>query len=87
MNPVGVQDPCYPPGYVEGIHSMTGSVTLTIDCNTVEVTSLAFSGDILSWATAYQWLVQPGDPATGYNTGRNTEQWDIRSVSRRELGF
>jgi len=68
MNPVGVQDPCYPPGYAEGIHSMTGSVTLNIDCNTVEVTSLAFSGDILSWATAYQWLVQPGDPATGYNT-------------------
>jgi len=68
MNPVGVQDPCYPPGYAEGIHSMTGSVTLTIDCNTVEVTSLAFSGDILSWATAYQWLVQPGNPATNYNT-------------------
>jgi len=68
MNPVGIQDPCYPPGYAEGIHSMTGSATLNIDCNSVAVTSLSFSGDILSWATAYQWLVQPGDPATGYNT-------------------
>jgi len=68
MNPVGIQEPDYPPGYAEGIHSMTGSITLDIDCNTVEVISLAFEGDILSWATAYQWLVQPGDPATSYNT-------------------
>ena len=67
MNPVGIQEPDYPPGYAEGIHSMTGSITLNIDCNTVAITSLAFEGDILSWTTAYQWLVQPGDPATNYN--------------------
>lgn len=68
MNPIGIQEPNHPPGYAEGIHSMTGSVILNIDCNTVEITSLAFEGDILSWATVYQWLVQPGDAATGYNT-------------------
>ncbi|MFH1613469.1 MAG: hypothetical protein ABIG61_00085 [Planctomycetota bacterium] len=68
MNPVGIKDPCYPPGYTEGIHSMTGSMTLNINCNTIEIISLAFEGDILSWATAYQWLVQPSDPATSYNT-------------------
>jgi len=68
MNPVGIQEPDYPPGYAEGIHSMTGSVTLNIDCNTIEITSLAFEGDILSWATAYQYLVHQGDSATNYNT-------------------
>ncbi len=68
MNPVGIQEPDYPPGYAEGIHSMTGSVTLNIDYNTVEITSLSFDGDISSTKFSNQWLVQPGDPATNYNT-------------------
>jgi len=68
MNPVGIQEPDYPPGYAEGIHSMTGSVTLNIDYNTVEITSLSFDGYISSTKFSNQWLVQPGDPATNYNT-------------------
>jgi hypothetical protein len=73
MNPVGVSEPCYPPGYAEGIHSMTGSVTLELNLytgGTVEVTSLAFEGYVAQGKPlAHQWLIQPGDPATDGNHG------------------
>jgi hypothetical protein len=72
MNPVGIWEPDYPPGYAEGIHSMTGTLTLQIDLysgGTVEITSLAFDGDITpEKPIAHQRLVVPGDPATGHNT-------------------
>jgi len=71
MNPVGIQEPNYPPGYAEGIHSMTGSVTLGIDLQaggTVDVVSLAFDGYIAPTKSSAQWLIQPGDPATDCNT-------------------
>jgi len=70
MNPVGILEPDYPPGYAEGIHSMTGSVTLNIDGNTVEITSLVFDGYVAQGKTiAHQRLVQPGDPAANGNHG------------------
>jgi len=74
MNPVGISsEPNYPPGYAEGIHSMTGSVTLEINLytgGTVEITSLAFEGYVAQEKPiAQQWLVQPGDPATDGNHG------------------
>jgi len=73
MNPVGISEPCYPPGYAEGIHSMTGSVTLELNLytgGTVEVTSLAFEGYVAQGKPiAHQWLVQPGDPAADGNHG------------------
>jgi len=73
MNPVGISEPCYPPGYAEGIHSMTGSVTLEMNLytgGTVEVTSLAFEGYVAQGKLAHQWLVQPGDPAADGNHGQ-----------------
>jgi hypothetical protein len=72
MNPVGISEPDYPPGYAESIHSMTGSVTLEINLytgGTVEVTSLAFEGYVAQGKLAHQWLVQPGDPAADGNHG------------------
>jgi len=70
MNPVGIEEPDYPPGYAEGIHSMTGSVTLNINGNTVEITSLAFDGYVAEdKPSAHQRLVEPNDPATDGNYG------------------
>lgn len=73
MNPVGISEPDYPPGYAEGIHSMTGSVTLELNLyteGTVEVTSLAFEGFVAQGKPiAHQWLVRPGDPAANGNHG------------------
>ena len=72
MNPVGISEPCYPPGYADGIHSMTDSVTLEINLytGTVEVASLAFEGYVAQGKPiAQQWLIQPGDPAADGNHG------------------
>ena len=67
MNPVGISEPDYPPGYAEGIHSMTGSVKLKIDLQAggaVEVVSLAFDDYVApAKPIAHQRLVQAGDPA------------------------
>lgn len=74
MNPVGV-DPNlgYPPGYAEGIHSMTASLTLEMDLQAggaLAIESLAFDGYIASSKPiAHQRLVQVGDPATDGNHG------------------
>jgi len=73
MNPVGISEPDYPPGYAEGIHSMTGSVTLEMNLytgGTVELTLLAFEGYVAQGKPiAQQWLVQVGDPATDGDHG------------------
>jgi len=69
MNPVGEMLPDYPPGYAEGIHSMTGSMTIDVDLGSsgttgVDVQSLAFDGYVaLGKQIAHQHLVQSGDPA------------------------
>jgi hypothetical protein len=72
MNPVGILEPDYPPGYAENIHSMTNSLTLEINfyTGTVEVTSLAFDGYVApSQPPAHQYLVRPDDPAADGNHG------------------
>jgi len=71
MNPVGISEPCYPPGYAEGIHSMSDSLVLDIDLlngGSLSIESLTFNGYIAPSKSSVQWLVQAGDPATGYNT-------------------
>ncbi len=72
-NPVGISEPDYPPGYAEGIHSMTGSLTLEINLQsegTVEITSLAFDGFVAQGKSiAHQRLVEPNDPAADGNHG------------------
>ena len=73
MNPVGILEPDYPPGYAEGIHSITGSVTLEVDLQAggaVTIGSLAFDGYVAPGKPiAQQRLVQVGDPATDGNHG------------------
>lgn len=70
MNPVGIWPPDYPPGYAEGIHSMTGSVTFNIDCNSVEMTSLVFNGYVAEGKPiAHQRLIDLNDPAADGNHG------------------
>ncbi len=72
MNPVGVWEPDYPPGYAEGIHSMTGAFTLEVDLQAggpVAVTSLALDGFIAPGKTSAQRLIGPGDPAADGNHG------------------
>jgi len=71
MNPVGISEPCYPHGYAEGIHSMSSSIVLDIDLlngGSLSIESLTFDGYIAPDKSSAQWLVQIGDPATGYNT-------------------
>ena len=71
-NPVGESQPDYPPGYAEGIHSMTGCIVLDIDLaagGSLSIDELAFDGFITSTKSAYQWLVRPGDPATNGDHG------------------
>lgn len=74
MNPVGEQLPDYPPGYAEGIHSMTtGSLVLDVDLaagGAVGIEELAFNGYVATGKPiAHQWLVRPGDPAADGNHG------------------
>jgi len=73
MNPVGVLEPDYPPGYVEGIHSMTGSLVLDVDLRgggPVTVTSMALDGFVSTGKpTAKQRLVKPGDAAANGTCG------------------
>jgi len=71
MNPVGISEPCYPPGYAEGIHSMSGSLVLDVDLlngGSLSIKSLIFDGYIAPSKSSSQQLVQVGDPATAYNT-------------------
>jgi hypothetical protein len=72
MNPVGISPPDYPPGYVEGIHSMSGTLVLDIDLlngGALSIDSLTFNGYVASGKpTSHQRLVQVGDTATSYNT-------------------
>ncbi len=71
MNPVGISEPCYPPGYAEGIHSMTGSIVLDVDLQSggpLGIESLIFDGFIAPSKFSSQYLVQIDDPATGHNT-------------------
>jgi len=73
MNPVGLLEPDYPPGYAEGIHSMTGSVTLDMDLlagGVLDIASLAFDGYVApARPIAHQWLVQPGNAAADGDHG------------------
>jgi hypothetical protein len=71
MNPVGISEPCYPPGYAEGIHSMTDSIVLDVDLQNggpLGIESLAFDGFVAPSKFSSQYLVQLGDPATAYST-------------------
>ncbi len=71
MNPVGISEPCYPPGYAEGIHSMSDSLVLDIDLlngGSLSIESLTFNGYIAPDKSSVQRLVHVGDPATSYNT-------------------
>jgi len=71
MNPVGISEPCYPPGYAEAIHSMTGSIVLDVNLlsgGPLSIESLTFDGYVAPSKFSSQYLVQIGDPATGYNT-------------------
>jgi hypothetical protein len=71
MNPVGVSEPNYPPGYAESIHSISGSLLLDVDLlngGSSSVESLAFNGYVAPGKSSDQQLVQVGDPATSYNT-------------------
>jgi len=68
MNPAGIAEP----GYAEGIHSMTGAVTLQVDLQAggpVDLVSLCFDGYIAPSKSSAQHLVQPGDPAADGNHG------------------
>jgi len=74
MNPVGVSEPNYPPGYAEGIHSMSGSIVLEIDLQKgglFSIESLAFDGYVAQPPTpiADQNLVEVGDPAANGSYG------------------
>ena len=66
-NPVGILLPDYPQGYVEGIHSMTGTLTLDFDLSAggaVGIDALALGGHVAPGKPlAQQGLVLPGDPA------------------------
>ncbi len=69
MNPIGIPEP----GYAEGIHSMSGLVTLETNLHIgekVEITSLEFEGYVAQGKPiAQQRLVRPGDPATDGDHG------------------
>lgn len=72
MNPIGIWEPDYPPGYAEGIHSMSGTVDLEVDLGAggaVQATSLAFDGYVSPGKYSAQRLVRPGDTATDGNYG------------------
>lgn len=76
MNPCGVWPPDYPEGYVEGIHSMEGTIELDVDLSAggaVTVSSLYLHGQASPGPSgdkyAYQYLVKPGDPTTGGGYG------------------
>jgi len=73
MNPVGEMPPDYPPGYAEGIHSMTGSLSLDVDLaagGAVGIQALHFEGYVAPGKPiAHQRLVNPGDPATNGKHG------------------
>ena len=73
LNPQGVQEPYYPPGYAEGIHSMTGSLLLEIDLlagGPVGISSLVLDGYVAPGKPlAHQRLILPGDPATDGSHG------------------
>ena len=73
MNPVGLLEPYYPPGYAENIHSMTGSLTLDLDLadgGAFGVTDLSFDGFVAPGKTiAGQRLVETGDAAADGNHG------------------
>jgi len=67
MNPVGILEPDYPPGYAEGIHSMTGAMTLDIDLEAggqFNIDALALAGYVSpAKPIASQRLVQASDAA------------------------
>jgi len=73
MNPAGVAEPDYPPGYTEGIHSLTGSIELALNLvsgGAVTVNSMVFDGHVSPGKpTAKQRLVKPDDPAAGAGYG------------------
>jgi len=72
-NPVGVSEPDYPPGYAEGIHSMSGSLVLDIDLldgGSLGIDSLEFNGYVAQGKPiAHQKLIQVGDLAAGGSYG------------------
>jgi len=69
-NPIGLWPPDYPAGYAEGIHSMEGTIGLDLDLaagGAVAATGLSFHGVAYpgkQGQNSFQYLVQPGDPAT-----------------------
>ncbi len=94
MNPVGELLPDYPPGYAEGIHSMTGSFVLDVDLaagGAVGMNALAFDGFVApSKPQAKQRLVNPGDPAADgshgpVNGGPNAGSYSASSAANWAL--
>ena len=76
MNPYGVWPPDYPDGYVEGIHSMEGTIELDMDLSgggPVAISSLYLHGQAKYNPSgdkyAYQYLVESGGPAAGGSYG------------------
>jgi len=72
MNRWGVSPPDYPEGYAEAIHSMEGTIELDISLSgggTVAISSLYLHGQVNPTSSAYQYLVELGDPATDGNHG------------------
>jgi len=72
MNPIGIWEPDYPPGYAEGIHSMTGAFTLDVDLcagGSVSVSSLAFEGYVSPGKYSAQQLIRPGETASNGQYG------------------
>ncbi len=72
MNPYGVHEPDYPPGWAKGIHSMVGSLILDLDLcagGDVDFEEMDFDGYVAPGMTSSQYLVKPGEPATNGNYG------------------
>ncbi len=81
MNPVGIATP---PGYAEGIHSMTGSMTLNLDLEaggSVGVSALVFDGYVAAGKPiAHQRLVNPGDPDSGTYAASALSNWALTAT-------
>jgi len=76
MNPSGVSEPDYPPGYAEGIHSMTGTLRLGLELQAggaVDVESIAFDGYVAPSKFSSQWL--NGGPFTGSYSASAGSNW------------
>lgn len=76
MNQAGISEPDYPPGYAEGIHSMTGTLTLGLELQAggvVDIESIAFDGYVAPSKFSSQWL--NGGPFTGTYSASAASNW------------